>query len=99
MNRGIDNLGRIVIPIEMRKKLGIKENDNLKIELKDNKIIISKDEEIKSKTVLDSFKQWLIDYRYKKTGSHEDGRYSVALSVTDILKKLDEMEKQNERRK
>ena len=45
----------------------------------------------------DNFKQWLIDYRFNKTGSHEDGRYCVAISVTDLLAKMDEMEENNER--
>lgn len=42
------------------------------------------------------FKKWLIDYRFKKTGSHEDGRYCVAISVTDLLNKIDELESKNE---
>lgn len=45
----------------------------------------------------DNFKQWLIDYRFNKTGSHEDGRYCVAISVTDLLAKMDEMEENSER--
>lgn len=40
----------------------------------------------------EDFKQWVTDYRYKLTGSHEDGRYCVAISVTDILKRINEME-------
>jgi len=43
MNRRIDDLGRIVIPKEMRKKLNIKTDDRLNIELIDNQIIITKD--------------------------------------------------------
>ena len=43
MSRGIDYLGRIVIPKEMRKKLNIKTDDKLNIELIDNQIIITKD--------------------------------------------------------
>ena len=39
MNRKIDDLGRIVLPKEMRRQLDIKENDPLNIELQDNKII------------------------------------------------------------
>lgn len=40
-----------------------------------------------------TLKQRLIDYRYKKSGSHEDGRYCVAMSITDILNLMDEIEK------
>ena len=42
MNRKIDDLGRIVLPKEMRTQLDIKENDPLNLELQDNKIIITK---------------------------------------------------------
>lgn len=40
----------------------------------------------------EKFKQWLIDYRFSATGSHEDGRYCVAVSVTDLLKKIEEID-------
>ena len=42
----------------------------------------------------EKFKQWLIDYRYERTGSHEDGRYCVAISVTDLLNKIEELDKE-----
>jgi AbrB family looped-hinge helix DNA binding protein len=42
MNRKIDRLGRLVIPKEMRDELGIKNGDKVKIELKGNKIIVTK---------------------------------------------------------
>ena len=43
MNRKIDGLGRVVLPKEIRTQLGIQTNDMLNIELKGNKIIITKD--------------------------------------------------------
>ena len=42
--RKIDELGRIVIPIELRKILDIKEKDSLGISLTDNGIFIKKEE-------------------------------------------------------
>lgn len=45
MNRKIDNTGRIVIPMEIRKQLNIKENDDLKVEVVNDNIVISKVEE------------------------------------------------------
>ncbi len=42
MNRRIDNLGRIVIPREMRKTLGINNNDLINIRLEENKIVLEK---------------------------------------------------------
>lgn len=41
MNRKFDELGRIVIPKEMRNKLGLKNGDEATIELIDDKIVIS----------------------------------------------------------
>ena len=41
--RKIDELGRIVIPIELRKILDIKERDSLGISLTDNGIFIKKE--------------------------------------------------------
>lgn len=37
------NFGRIVIPLDFRQKLGIKENDSVNVYVKDNYIIIEKD--------------------------------------------------------
>lgn len=43
MIRKIDDLGRIVIPKEIRKELNINVNDKLKIMTDGNKIILSKE--------------------------------------------------------
>ena len=40
--RRIDNLGRIVLPIEIRNTLGLKEKDPIEIFIDDDKIILSK---------------------------------------------------------
>lgn len=65
MNRNIDGLGRVVIPKEIRNKLGIKENDNLKIELNNNKIILSKNDEIDYKAIVKKMKKKLNEYKIK----------------------------------
>lgn len=41
---------------------------------------------------LNMLKQRITNYRFNKTGSHEDGRYCVAISVTDLLKWMEELE-------
>ena len=38
----IDNLGRIVITIELRKRLKIDQNDDIEIKIENNKIVLSK---------------------------------------------------------
>jgi transcriptional pleiotropic regulator of transition state genes len=40
--RHIDELGRIVIPIEIRKRFGLGEKDPLEISVKDETILLSK---------------------------------------------------------
>ena len=40
--RHIDELGRIVIPIEIRKRFGLSEKDALEISVKDEIILLSK---------------------------------------------------------
>ena len=43
----------------------------------------------------EALKQYVIDYRFNKIGSHEDGRYCVAISVSDILKIMKAFEEEN----
>lgn len=44
--RKIDELGRIVLPIEIRKSLNIQEKDSLEIFLKDDGIFLKKDQDL-----------------------------------------------------
>lgn len=45
INRKIDDLGRIVIPIEMRERLGIKKQDQLEIFIDGDRIVLTKPSE------------------------------------------------------
>ena len=40
--RKVDELGRIVLPIELRRTLGIDDNDSLEIFVEDNTIVLRK---------------------------------------------------------
>lgn len=60
MNRGVDNLGRIVIPKEIRKKLDIKDDDKLNIECKDNSIVLTK---INDDNPINELEKWLNDWK------------------------------------
>lgn len=42
MIRKLDELGRIVIPIEIRKKYNLKEGDKIEIEEKTNELVLKK---------------------------------------------------------
>ena len=44
MNRNLDELGRLVIPVEMRNALGMQPKEELNIELEGDKIILTKKE-------------------------------------------------------
>lgn len=50
ISRRIDELGRIVIPVEIRRKLNIKEGENLEINVLDNSI------NLKKMSVIDNYK-------------------------------------------
>lgn len=43
-SRKIDELGRVVIPIDFRKELGIKEKDSVNVYIKGSYIVIEKAE-------------------------------------------------------
>ena len=83
MKRAIDQLGRLVIPAEYRKEIGIKINDVVNIELRGNEIIITNPKnnilnaEGKNKNALNWIKQ------YKNQWDNND----------EVLKDLNELEK------
>lgn len=56
MNRKFDKLGRIVIPKEMRDKLGLEDGSEANIELIEDKIIIT------NPNKEDEFENWICDY-------------------------------------
>ena len=45
MARKVDDLGRVVVPAEMRKSFGIREGDYLDISVEDDRIILVKRED------------------------------------------------------
>lgn len=60
--RNLDNLGRIVIPKEMRKVLGIEEKDPIEILIQDETIVLKKYEPA---DIFTGEKEDLIDYHGK----------------------------------
>lgn len=53
MKRNIDELGRIVIPKEMRKELGVANGNPVDIELVDKKVIITNPSEVDYKAIIE----------------------------------------------
>lgn len=64
MSRKIDELGRIVIPMEIRNNMNIKEKDDFNIYIEDDKIILEKTKNsciyCHSKNNLKTFSEMLI---------------------------------------
>lgn len=61
--RKVDELGRVVLPIELRRNLDINEKDALEIFVDDDKIILKKYEPA---DIFNGSMEDLIDYRGKK---------------------------------
>ena len=74
MTRPIDQLGRIVLPVELRKSLDIKPDDRLDIQLDDGKIVLKK---VQEECIFCSAEENLISYNGK----------SVCRSCADNLSK------------
>jgi transcriptional pleiotropic regulator of transition state genes len=66
IERKLDNLGRVVLPKEMRDKLGLEDNEMVSITREDDSIIIKNYKEMKArkdiKEKLESHKQSNTDY-------------------------------------
>ncbi len=61
--RRLDELGRITLPIELRRTLGVNERDPLEIYVDEEKIILTKYEPA---DIFTGVKEELVDYRGKK---------------------------------
>ena len=81
MNRKIDELGRLVIPKEMRKQLGINNNDPVNIECTGDKIIITNPSKVNYKGRVDKAIEFLRN-EYNTYSSAEECRNALK----DILK-------------
>lgn len=88
MKKKIDNLGRIVLPAEMKKELGLENGSEVNIEIEDHKIIISKPGAIDYKAIVDK----AIEYIKKELGnaggyvSGSDLDYEYIADLLEILK-------------
>ena len=76
ITKKIDNLGRIVIPNEFRKSLGIELDQEIKMDLIDNKIVISNINGMRS---YEEIKQAYRDIRNMKVKTEYDEGFEQAL--------------------
>lgn len=84
MKRKVDEVGRIVIPSEIRKELNIDDTTDLKIELINGKIILSKPDETDYKEIVYKALNFLSPYI---KGEHDDITYEELCVLYKILLK------------
>lgn len=89
MNRGIDKLGRIVIPKEIRKKLNITKDTNLNIEVENDKIVLIKENDIDYKQVLNEIRK-CCENNSIEVNTREYGNL-VVTNIDDILQIIDKV--------
>ena len=81
--RRVDDLGRIVIPKEIRRNLGIHEEDPLEIFLHEDRICFRKSTTDKLEKVYDAFRD-LVDF------AEEEGGFHMKTLVSDLQAEVEE---------
>lgn len=82
MRKRIDNLGRFVIPKELREYLEIQKNDELDFDIIDDKIIITKTNRIMSKGEIEE-----LYYEVKKSNNINEYKEGFMDALKMILRK------------
>lgn len=86
--RRIDDLGRIVIPKEIRRNLGIREGDPLEIFLHEDSVCLKKYTTDKLEKVYDAFKE-LVDFAEEEGGLYMKTMVSeLQVEVEEKLKEI-----------
>lgn len=67
MKRKIDDLGRISLPAEMKKEIGLNNGSEANIEIEDHKIIITKPNAIDYKAIVDKAIEYVENDKYEYT--------------------------------
>ena len=80
MEKIIDNLGRVVIPIGIRKQLDLEEGSKVNIELKDDSIIIKNSKKVDLKNYITQLKS-----KYNKSSE-------ICRILDDVINKIEKGE-------
>lgn len=83
MNRKIDSMGRVVIPKEMREQLYINCGDTVNIDVVDNKLVITKTNQVDYKQTLDEVRDLLDNNR---NVCYTDDDINYLLQIIDRVK-------------
>lgn len=86
MNRKIDDMGRIVIPKEMRKKLGLNNGEEVNIELAGDKVVISNPNSFDLKKYIEEEINELREIHQERDFTREEG--TKLNTLRDILNKI-----------
>ena len=81
--RRVDDLGRVVIPKEIRRNLGIREGDPLEVFLHEDCICLRKYSTDKLEKVYDAFKD-LVDF------AEEEGGFHMKILVSELQAEVEE---------
>ena len=68
MKRQIDDLGRIVIPKEMRRELKLDNGSTVNIELVEGSIVLTNPKAVDYKAALDEIEEYVKEYNFATTG-------------------------------
>lgn len=87
MIRNIDNLGRLVIPSEYRKELGIENGSSLNMELEENKIVITNPNRVDYKARIDKTLEFIRQSELLDKSTYIDTTYyKYFKEIAKILK-------------
>ena len=81
--RRVDDLGRVVIPKEIRRNLGIREGDPLEVFLHEDCVCLRKYSTDKLEKVYDAFKD-LVDF------AEEEGGFHMKMLVSELQVEVEE---------
>ncbi|WP_053363608.1 AbrB/MazE/SpoVT family DNA-binding domain-containing protein [Bacillus sp. FJAT-27251] len=85
--RKTDQLGRIVIPMELRKKMGIQENDPLEIFVDEDTIILQKYQPDKTCMMTGNVSQDNYEFAGGKIVLSREGAEQLAREIEEMLVK------------
>lgn len=95
--RRVDDLGRVVIPKEIRKKIGIREGEALEIYI-DKNMVCFKKYSYNAVSELNTIVNEIYDDARMKCNKYSDKRMDIARKIDKIIKELREIEKEEEKR-
>ena len=91
MKKRLDEYSRVVIPSSYLKELGIEKGELLNVNLGDDKIELSKAENIK--TPLEELKEWLKEIQQEELNINGFTGICTEITIDCILDKIEKLEK------